>query len=331
MFEKEKPDAIERTGTDAVSKADQSTLTAMTREAVEAKGMVEAAKAFPRNEMQAFAALDRAVCRPGLAEKAVYRFPRGGQDVSGPTVVLAREAARCWGNIIHALKIVQETDDRVHLQGVAHDLETNTRAVHEDKFAKLIQRKNKRTGETLWVQPDERDLRELINRRGALLVRNAILEVLPRDLIEDAVERSYQTMREDSMDRLKKGRKDATKEVVRAFERFHVDVAMLEEFLGHGLDTMDADELSTLRGIYTSLRDGNTKRADHFGKTEDKVSTKKAADLSEELLSEDEPEEDDDVSKEAGVTMKACPACGGSGGTADAVCADCAGSGEVPA
>src|ERR1700747_3455088 len=61
------------------------------------------ARRFPRNEDQAFEKLMRACRRLSFAEDAAYAFPRGDQKVEGPSVNLAREAARVWGNIRHGL------------------------------------------------------------------------------------------------------------------------------------------------------------------------------------------------------------------------------------
>ena len=47
---------------------------------------------------------------------------------------------------------------------------------------------------TEWTVPDERDLRELTNRRGAICVRNAILALVPPDLVEDAMATADQTL-----------------------------------------------------------------------------------------------------------------------------------------
>ncbi len=52
-----------------------------------------------------------------------------------------------------------------------HDMEI------DDTFRKKIQRK--RDGQTVWVTPDERDLRELTNKRGAILERNCLLKLQP--------------------------------------------------------------------------------------------------------------------------------------------------------
>src|SRR5205085_986190 len=134
-----------------------------------------------RNELMAFQQLAVACKRLSFAEQSSYAFPRGGQTVSGPSVHLARAAARVWKNLQYGVRITRDDDDSRQIQAFAWDLETNVKVTGEDDFKKLVYRK--KDG---WVKPDERDLRELTNRRGAILVRNCILQILPKDLIEDA-------------------------------------------------------------------------------------------------------------------------------------------------
>lgn len=65
----------------------------------EIQSAIVVARRFPRNEDQAFAKLMRSCARTSFAEDTVYNFPRAGQAVSGPSVNLAREAARLWRSI----------------------------------------------------------------------------------------------------------------------------------------------------------------------------------------------------------------------------------------
>ena len=136
------------------------------------------------------------------------------------------------------------------IRGWAWDLETNTKTEREDDFAKLIFRK--KGG---WIVPDERELRELTNRRGAILVRNCLLEILPKDLIEDALGRCRQTLESE-------GAQDpdgARKKVIVAFSSLNITPVMLEELLGHPLAQSSPKEIADLRQIYTSIRDGNSR------------------------------------------------------------------------
>lgn len=233
------------------------------REQSDIQAAVISAKHFPRNEVAASLAVTKSFARPLLAEAARYQFPRGGKTISGPSVDCARELARLWGNIRYGLRVVSLTDESVHIRGFAVDLETNSQSEYEDQFKRLVQRKQ-RDGETRWVEPDERDLRELIGRRGAILIRNAILSLLPPDLIESALATADKTLRGVASGELKSSREDVIKHLVGRFDNLGVSVAMLEGYLGHALADANADEVTELKGIGKSLADGVTKREDHF-------------------------------------------------------------------
>lgn len=232
---------------------------AVAREEAEIKSAIFLARQFPRNEFAAYNKVIKACERPGLAEEAVYNFPRGGQQVSGPSVNLAREIARCWGNIRYGLRVVSVDEDMVHIRGYAFDLETNAYVEHEDKFEKLVYRKGKG-----WVKPDERDLRELINRRGAILVRNAILQVVPSDVVDAAEEKAKETLRRAAAGEISQNREQAIRRLVKAFDGIGVTVEMLEGYLKHGLDAITADEIADLRAVYKSIQDGHSRREEYF-------------------------------------------------------------------
>lgn len=239
-------------------------LAVVTREQTEIQSAIVTAKRFPRNEQQAFVRAMNAFTRATMAENAMYNFPRGGKMVEGPSVDCARELARIWGNIRYGLRVVSQDSDRLHIKAYAIDLETNTYVEAEDEFSKLIQRKDKYSGETRWVQPDERDLRELMNRRGAIAVRNCILQVLPSDLIEDVVKTAKVTLQRDAGNSLEKSRDETVKALVVAFDRIGVSVGMLEQYLSHKLDLITAEEVASLRAIHQSIKEGVAKRDEYF-------------------------------------------------------------------
>jgi hypothetical protein len=230
----------------------------------EIQSSIMVALRFPRNEDQAFAKLMRACSRTSFAEDAAYSFPRGGQTVSGPSVNLAREAARVWGNIRYGVDIVRDDETSRQIRGWAWDLETNTKTSAEDDFQKLVYRKEKKKDNRVvqpagWYPPDERDLRELTNRRAAILKRNCILELLPKDLIEDALDQSASTLRKGA----EQDPEAARKKIILAFGELNVTPAMLDLYLTHPLTEASPAEIADLRKIYKSISDGNSKWAEY--------------------------------------------------------------------
>ena len=240
--------------------------TAIARTEAEIKASLLLACKYPRDENAAYERLIRSCGRPILAEKAAYRFPRGGSEISGPSVYLAREMARVWGNMRYGVRIVSETEDMIHITGYAFDLEANNYVEMEAHFKNLIYRK--KGG---WQRPDERDKRELINRHGAVAVRNAILQLMPPDIIETALDESAKTMEKAAAGELKQDRDSAIRSIVVAFGRFGVTAAMLAEYLEHDLTTVSAKELAGLREVWTAIRDGQSQVGEYFQSTTPKA------------------------------------------------------------
>ncbi len=233
----------------------------------EIQGALVMAQRFPRDEDEAFSALLKSCRRPAFADGVEYSFPRGDKDITGPTVKLAREAMRIWGNMRSGLEILWDdpgcgtplAPGQRRIRGWAWDLETNARAHFEDMFSKLIQRK--RGDRTEWVIPDERDLRELTFRRGAILVRNAILSLIPPDLIDDAMAIADETLAAE----VKTDPDAARKRLLSGFGRLNVTGRMLSKHLGHPAAQCSPAELGDLRAVYASIRDGKTTWAEVTG------------------------------------------------------------------
>jgi len=239
-------------------RTEQSTELAPTASAAameaEIKAAITVALRFPRNEDKAFQKLMKSCQRPSFAEDASYSFPRAGQDITGPSIYLAREAARVWGNIRHGVNIISDDEENRTIEAWAWDLETNDKVFAQDSFRKLIYRK--KGG---WIKPDERDLRELTNRRGAILKRNCILEVLPPDLIDDARQEAVATMQKGAA----ADPEAARKKIIMAFSQINVTPDMLENKLGHPLAQCSPAEIAELRTIYKSIADGNSTWAEY--------------------------------------------------------------------
>lgn len=256
-------------------------VSAIAREQSEIQAAIVVAKKYPRNEMSAFERVQKSFKRIGVAEAAQYCFKRGGATIKGPSAPAARELARCWGNLRYGIRIVSEGEDTMHIKGYAYDCESNSYVENEDKFKKLIQRKTPQG--TVWVKPDERDLRELVFRRGAILVRNSILQLLPPDLIDDACALADKTLTERGSDAIKKDRTQVIKALVAAFSQHGVSVEMIEGRLGHKLEQLTPPEYTELLTIMRSLADGATQWTDHFDSAESTAASAKQSNLQDKV------------------------------------------------
>lgn len=248
-------------GTIAVDALSAGAAAGVAREEAELRAAIMVARhpSCRRDEVQALQRIRQSCSRPTFADTAEYSYPRGDKPVEGPSVQLARELARCWGNIIYDLRVVEVTADQIHLRAIAIDLETNVRVAAEDVFPKKVQRRGG------WrATEDERDLRELTNRRGAILVRNCLLQLLPPDVVETARKDCRHTLTAHAAGQLEKDRDKAVQRILLAFEEVAVSRAMLERYLKHSLDQVEARELAELRRIYSSIMDGNSSPGEYF-------------------------------------------------------------------
>jgi len=235
--------------------------TQMARSEIESALIV--AQRIPRNEDQARQDIERACNRPRFAELARYTFRRGGQVVQGPSVNMARELARVWGNIRSGADVIYDDDKTRTIRAWAWDLQTNTQERQDVTFKKAIQRKG-RDGKTTWISPDERDLRELTNSQGAKAVRNCILHLIPRDIVDDAMQVCIEAVARD----VAKDPEDARKRMVRAFDKIGVSVTDLETYLGHPLRQITEEEIVTLKGVWQSINEGNSHWSEYMPKPE---------------------------------------------------------------
>lgn len=249
-------------GVEEAALAEAGVAGAIAREKAEIEAALTVAMVRPRRDQDCALRIFDACKRPSFARGAVYSFPRAGGKVSGPSVKLARDMAAKWGNIQHGIRVVSMDDEWVHIVGWAWDLQTNTKVQMEGQFKKLIQRKGG------WVQPDERDLRELVNKHGAIAVRNAILQLIPSDIVEEAFERCCEVQVKAARGELKgpQTAEQAMRAIAEGFIPMGVTTEMIERLLKHDLKvgSVSPEELTELRRIYRSMADGNSKREDHF-------------------------------------------------------------------
>lgn len=235
-----------------VSEQQTNEIAVSTQQAMAAKeieGAIIIANKFPRNEDRAFGKVMRSCERFSFAKLTSYSYPRGKKQITGPSVNLAREIARCWGNIRYGADVIHDDETTRTIRCWAWDLETNTRESQDVSFKKLIYRQ--KGG---WQTPDERDLRELSNRQAAIATRNCILHLVPPDLREDAVVAAKMTIQAD----VAKDPEEARKKLILAFQSIGVRVEDLEKYLGHPIRQIVPEEVADLRGIWKSISDGNS-------------------------------------------------------------------------
>lgn len=228
---------------------------ASSRAIAEVQAAMVIAQRFPRDETAAYERIIKACKRRGLAEAAMYAYPRGGSVITGPSIRLAETMARAWGNLEFGIAELEQRNGESTMQAYCWDLETNTRQVK--MFT--VKHERKARGAIMRLE-DPRDIYEMNANMGARRLRACILGIIPGDIVEDAVSQCEQTMKGSSKEPLI----DRVRKLVVAFADLSVTKGQIERRLGHTVETTIEAEFVSLRKIYLSLRDGMSKQRDWF-------------------------------------------------------------------
>ncbi len=261
-------------GENPVSVNVSTTMVEQTRAMSEVRGMMILAKQFPRDEILAFSKVMQACQRQDFAEKATYSYPRSSETISGPSIRLAEEIARCWGNIDFGIKELSQKDGESEMMAYAWDLETNTRS--SQNFAVKHVRDVKGTVRKLTTQ---RDIYENNANNAGRRLRARILAIVPPDLVNAAVDECKRTLAGKNDVPLI----DRAKNMVMAFSKVGVKKSLIEKRLGHPIEDITGEELAEYKGILNSIRDGATGISSWFDFSAD---GEKAAALNDKLNAE---------------------------------------------
>jgi len=251
------------------------------RAELEVQSQVLLAKKFPRDPGKAKDKILETCKRKRFADKALYSYPRGGAQITGPSINLAREMAVQYGNILTGMMIISDDEETRTIRGIAWDIENNVRVFFDDTFKKLIYRKDRG-----WIKPDERDLRELTNRRGAILIRNAILHLFPSDFVDEAVETCLKTQTRSPVSQRK------IDKLVEAFARVGVSRNMLEEYAGKSLEDLSSEEYANLVNLGQAIKDGAVQRDEIFNQAGNEPEVKVEFKVEEKLFEENKIKEE---------------------------------------
>ncbi|MDR7278908.1 hypothetical protein [Catenuloplanes atrovinosus] len=241
----------------AQQRVSQATAIEQSRAAAEVQAAVVVAQQCPRSVQAALAQMAESCKQQALAERAFYRYGRGGSTVSGPTIHLARELARCWGNVQYGIAELSRDDaaGMSEMQAFAWDLQTNTRSAQV--FIVPHMRDKKGGAERL---TDLRDIYENNANMGARRLREAIFAILPPWFTEQAKDLCSQTLAHGG------GKPLAQRiaEAVKGFEGIGVVADQLEQKLGRTRDRWTEHDVAQLGVVYKSIQRGEVTVADEF-------------------------------------------------------------------
>lgn len=210
---------------------------------------IATAKAYPRNMKRA---VDNSVFIVTLDEETAqtcsYSLPRGGKVITGPTVHLAKILAQNWGNLRVEAKVVSIERTTLTSQAVAFDLENNL-AIKVEVKRSIMTKSGRMNDDMITVTG---------NAANAISMRNAILNVIPKGVVDKVYNEAKNKITGDLSDDTKLASK--RKKVFDGFKTTY-DVSEHEVLQAIGkaaIEHITQDDLVVLIGIGQAIKDGDT-------------------------------------------------------------------------
>ena len=242
---------------------------------------IATAHAYPRS-MEVFKrrATEMATLDEETAASCIYKRPVGRDDggggqkiVEGESVRLAEIVAACYGNIRAAAMVIEMTPRYVKARGMAHDLETNN-AVSSEVVESTV---NKR-GEPY----SERQRAVIAKVATAKARRDAIFQIVPKALCKSIREAARKVAIGDAATLA--DRRGKAMEWVRGL---NIDLSRVYSVLGvKGEADIGLEQLETLTGLRTAIRDGDTSVDEAFPRGDIEMPTTVATPKVEEKAKE---------------------------------------------
>ena len=210
---------------------------------------ISTAKAYPRNIKRS---LNNAIAIVSMdietAKTCTYSVPRGGKAITGPSVHLAKILAQVWGNLRVEAKVVSIDAKQITSEAVCFDLENN--------LAIKAQIKRSIMGKTGRFNDDM--ITVTGNAANSIALRNAVLSVIPRAIVDKVYNTAKQMITGDVSDATKLIAK--RKQVIDLLkDTYSVTEKEILTAIGKAsIDHVTADDLVVLIGVGTAIKDGDT-------------------------------------------------------------------------
>lgn len=207
---------------------------------------VTTAKRFPRS-LKTFKqrALTMATVDQKTAASCFYALPRDGKTIQGPSVRLAEIVASEWGNLRAEYRIVGDDDSFITAQATCWDMERNV-LIRCEVRRRISGKNGRRYSDDMIVTTG--------NAAGKIAFRNAVFSVVPRAFVDDIFAQCRKVAVGDA--RTISAQRD---EWFVYWRKAGIDEARVLAMLGkQSIADVDIDDLATMSGLVTALKDGDT-------------------------------------------------------------------------
>jgi hypothetical protein len=213
---------------------------------------IATAKRYPRS-IQKFKeqALEMATFDEATAAGCFYSLPRGGKPIEGPSARLAEIVLSAWGNVRADARVVAIEDKEIVAEAMTWDLEKNV-AIRVQVRRRIVSANGKRYNDDMITMTG--------NAACAIALRNSVFKVIP-NVFTNAI---YHAARQTAIGDIKTiaSKRD---EMVSYFGKMGVTADRVFAAIGKGgIEEIGINELATLKGVATALKDGEYSIDDAF-------------------------------------------------------------------
>jgi hypothetical protein len=213
---------------------------------------VATAKQYPREVKTSVAhAIEMATATPDIAAECFYVLKRKDSrtgkvtTIEGPSIRLAEIFACTWKNLAYGFRAIADDGRAVVLEGVCVDYETNLRCTKQVR-RNVLDRNGRRLSEDM--------VTVTTMAAGSIGCRNAIFGVIPGIYVTQALKAAKRAAVGEAKSLT--ARRD---KAVAHFAKLGVEEARVLGVLGReAVDAITEEDVQTLLGIATAIRDGDT-------------------------------------------------------------------------
>lgn len=242
----------------------EATAVEQARAVAEVAAAVRVARDVPRDMARAVEQMRQACRQKALAERAFYSVPRAGGRIEGSSVHLARELARCFGNVDYGIRELRRDDEAgvSEMQAWAWDQENNVRSSRSFVVPHARMVGSAKRGDKRRERLD--DLGEIANNNNSVAaraVRETIFTILPVWFRTEAEALAAQTLQDGGGQTIEQQAAD----LIAGFaSNVGVTQAQLEKRLARPARDWTAQDLGVLRIIAGELARGEKRVEDEF-------------------------------------------------------------------
>lgn len=207
---------------------------------------IATAKKYPRSIKRFMdTATAMVTLNESIAQQCIYALPRDGKTIEGASARFGEIIANAWGNCRAGARVVNEGAEFITAQGVFHDLENNVAITYEVQ-RRITDKQGRR------FKPDM--IGVTANAACSIALRNSILKGVPKAFWEPLYHKARAVVA-GNITTLANKRAEAIKQ----FAIFGVTEPQIIAKLGRdGVADITVDDLVTLFGLLTAIRDGDT-------------------------------------------------------------------------